>query len=132
MPTPNVLLDALSSRKFIYVSFLFMLPITVFTAMGMMSIVDWRHDALWAIGFLISGHTLESVAASIAQPRPSSADQNTTAAAVTVNVPAAAPTPAAPVLPLPLQATRPMNAEELQELGVRAPPEPPPPIRPGT
>jgi hypothetical protein len=128
---PTVFKDLLGSQKFIAVSVLFMLPITVFTALGLMSIEAWRHDALWALGFLISGHTLEGVAASIAQPRPASADQSTTAAAVTVNVPQA-PTPAAPALPLPLQATRPMSADELKELGVKPSPEPPPPIRTGT
>lgn len=101
---PPVFKDLLGSQKFIAISVLFMVPITVFTALHLMTIEAWRHDALWAIGFLISGHTLEGVAASIGQPRPASADQTTTAAAVTVNVPA-------PVAP--------------------ASPQEPPPIRPG-
>jgi hypothetical protein len=110
---PLILRQLISSEKFLYVV-LFMLPITVFTALGLMTVDDWRHDALWALGMLISGKTVQGVADRIAAPR-------------------------APVSHPPQphtgrgQATRPMTAEELAELGVgpRRPPEPPPPIRPG-
>jgi hypothetical protein len=108
---PVILRQLLGSEKFIYVSVLFMLPITIFTMMGLMTIDDWRHDALWALGFLIGGKTIQGVADRIgpAAARGASDQATTSAAAVTVNVPAPAPTAAPPA-------------------GV----SPPPPIRSGT
>jgi hypothetical protein len=62
---PSVLKQLFSSEKFLYVLVLFMVPLTVFTAMGKVSIEAWRHDALWALGFLVGGKTIQGAAQSI-------------------------------------------------------------------
>ena len=65
MPLPLILRQVLGSEKFVYVSLLFMIPLTVFAFMGKVSIDAWRHDALWAVGFLVGGKTIQGAAENI-------------------------------------------------------------------
>lgn len=132
---PTIFKQIFNSEKFWYVALLFMAPITMFTAMGLMTIVDWRHDALWALSLLIGGKTLQGVADRMGPPRGSSGTSEQTAtSAVTVNVPAPAAAPAEPPPPAAARATvqpqhtRPMTSAEYRELGVK--PDVPPPLPP--
>jgi hypothetical protein len=61
---PLVLRQLFASEKFWYVVLLFMAPITAFTAMGIMTVDAWRHDALWAVGVLVGGKSIQGAAAS--------------------------------------------------------------------
>jgi hypothetical protein len=69
---PLIWRQVFGSEKFVYTALLFMLPITIFTAMGLMTVADWRHDALWALGMLLSGKTLQGMADRIGAPRSAS------------------------------------------------------------
>lgn len=71
---PLILRQLFASEKFVYVSVLFMIPLTVFTIMGKVSIEEWRHDALWALGFLVGGKTIQGAAEKLSgrTPAPSS------------------------------------------------------------
>jgi len=61
----GVIKSLLSSEKFVVVAFLFMVPLTIFAALGKISIADWRHDALWAIGFIIGGSATDTIASAL-------------------------------------------------------------------
>ena len=98
---PLILRQLLGSEKFLYTAVLFMLPITVFTALGLMTVAEWRNDALWALGILMGGKTIQGVADKISVR------------------PAALPAGQAAVTSVSMNVAPP------------APPEPPPPIRPG-
>lgn len=72
---PQILSNLLNSEKFIYVALLWMLPITVFAAMGSISIDEWRHDALWGIGILVGGKSLQGGLAALGGSKPAEADK---------------------------------------------------------
>ena len=61
----SVLKSLFSSEKFVVVAFLFMLPLTIFAALGKIPIDAWRHDALWAIGFIVGGSATDTIASAI-------------------------------------------------------------------
>lgn len=62
---PLILKQLLSSEKFLYAVLLWQIPMLVFVFMGKVSIEAWREDALWALGILIGGKTVQGTAATI-------------------------------------------------------------------
>lgn len=63
---PEILKQLFGSEKFMYVLILWQIPITVLAFMGKISVDAWRQDALWALGILIGGKTIQGSAASVA------------------------------------------------------------------
>ena len=63
---PLILKNLLNSEKFIYVLLLWQIPMLVLVWQGRVSVDEWRQDALWALGILIGGKTVQGTAAVIA------------------------------------------------------------------
>ena len=63
---PQVLKDLFRSEKAV-VAFTILLAITVFVALGKMTVDEWRVDALWILGIYTGGKTAQGVADAVAR-----------------------------------------------------------------
>lgn len=65
---PQVLKDLAGSEKAIF-ALLILIAITVFTALGKMTVTEWRTDALIILGIYTAGKTTQGVAETIMRPK---------------------------------------------------------------
>ena len=62
---PQIIKQLMNSEKFVYVSTLYMFPLTIFCFMGKVSITEWNESALWAVGILVGGKSIQGAAAAL-------------------------------------------------------------------